>query len=268
MRLGLFVGYWGADMRDDSTLVVEAERLGYHSVWTAEAYGSDAITPLAFFAARTTQINLGTAVMQLPARTPAMTAATLDHLSAGRMLLGLGVSGPQVVEGWHGVPYGKPLARSREYVEIVRKMMQREAAVVHSGDQYSLPYDGDDATGLGKPLKLITHPLRATMPIYLAAVGPKNTRLSAEIADGWGPTFYSPSQAADIWGQSIAEGLGCSENPGKSFDIAPSASVAIGDDLDDVRNQMRVTIALYVGGWALGVSTFMPISSTSMATAR
>ena len=251
MRLGLFVGYWGADMRDDSTLVVEAEKLGYDSVWTAEAYGSDAITPLAFYAARTTQIKVGTAVMQMPARTPAMTAmtaATLDHLSGGRFMLGLGVSGPQVVEGWHGVPYGKPLVRSREYIEIVRQMMRREGPVVHRGRHYAIPYQGDDGTGLGKPLKLITHPLRATMPIYLAAVGPKNVRLSAEIADGWLPALYSPVQARAVWGEAITEGLSRSGDKDKVFDIAPAASVAIGGDLDEVRNQLRMTIALYVGG--------------------
>ena len=251
MQLGLFVGYWGAQARHDLPLVEEADRLGYHSVWTAEAYGSDAITPLAYFAARTSNIKLGTGTLQMPARTPAMTAmtaSTLDHLSDGRFMLGLGVSGPQVVEGWHGVPYGKPLQRTREFIEIIRQAMQREGPIEHQGAHYSLPYRGEDGTGLGKPLKLITHPLRADMSIHLAAVGPKNVALSAEIADGWLPTFYSPAQAPSIWGSAIAEGLARSDDPDKGFDIAPVASVAFGDDLDAIRNQLRVTLALYVGG--------------------
>ena len=183
MRLGLFVGYWGASMSHDLAIVQEADKLGYHSVWTAEAYGSDAVTPMAWFAAQTSQIKVGCAVMQMPARTPAttaMTVATLDLLSGGRVLLGLGASGPQVVEGWHGVPFGKPLQRSREYVEIVREILRREGPLVHEGAQYSIPFVGEGATGLGKPLKLITHPLREDVPIYLAAVGPKNVALAGD----------------------------------------------------------------------------------------
>ena len=203
MQLGLFVGYWGADgaagVQQDTAAVVEADRLGYHSVWTAEAYGSDAATPLAWFAAQTESIHLGTGIMQMPARSPAMTAMTamtLDHLSGGRLLLGLGVSGPQVVEGWHGVPYGRPLARTREYVDIVRSALQRQDPVTFDGAHYSLPNTGPGTTGLGTPLKLITHPLRNEIPVYLAAVGPKNVSLAAELADGWLPVFYSPERAA------------------------------------------------------------------------
>ncbi len=252
MRLGIFVGYWGSSMHDDLALVQEADRLGYHSVWTAEAYGSDAVTPMAWFAARTSQIKVGSAVMQMPARSPAMTAmtvATLDHLSGGRVLLGLGVSGPQVVEGWHGVPYGKPLGRSREYVEIVRQVLRRSGPLQHQGAHYSIPNVGDGTTGLGKPLKLITHPLRTEVPIYLAAVGPKNVALSAEIADGWLPAFYSPARADEIWGSALDEGFAHDgARPRQTFDIAPAATAAVTDDIGVVRDRIRPSIALYLGG--------------------
>ena len=195
MRLGLNLGYWGAGMSTDTSLITEAERLGFDSVWVAEAYGSDAVSVLAWIGARTDTLKLGSAIFQMPARTPAMTAmtaATLDRLSGGRLLLGLGLSGPQVVEGWHGVPYGKPLGRTREYVSIVRNILERSGPTEHQGEHYSIPYQGADATGLGKALKLITHPLRTQVPIYLAAIGPKNVALTAEIADGWLPLFFSP----------------------------------------------------------------------------
>src|SRR5216684_6850510 len=181
MRLGLNLGYWGAGAADGVALVQEAERLGYDSVWTAEAYGSDAVTPLTWVGALTSKIKLGTAILQMPARTPAMTAmtaATLDLLSGGRVLLGLGLSGPQVVEGWHGQPYGKPLVRTREYIEIVRAVLKREKPLEHHGEHYDIPVRG--GTGLGKPLKLIIHPRRPNIPIYLAAIGPKNVALAAE----------------------------------------------------------------------------------------
>src|SRR5438132_13927038 len=197
MRLGLNLGYWGAGAADGVALVQEAERLGYDSVWTAEAYGSDAVTPLTWVGALTSKIKLGTSILQMPARTPAMTAmtaATLDLLSGGRVLLGLGLSGPQVVEGWHGQRYGKPLGKTREYVEIVREILRREKPVEHHGDHYDIPFNGEGATGLGKPLKLITHPLRPEIPIYLAAIGPKNAALAADIADGRLPIFFSPTR--------------------------------------------------------------------------
>src|SRR5690349_3126313 len=174
MRLGLNLGYWGAGGSDGVELAQEAERLGFDSVWTAEAYGSDALTPLTWVGALTKKIKLGTGILQMPARTPAntaMTAATLDMLSGGRMLLGLGLSGPQVVEGWHGQPYGKPLVRTREYVEIVREILRREKPLEHHGEHYDIPYSGPGATGLGKPLKMITHPRRPEVPIYLASIG-------------------------------------------------------------------------------------------------
>src|SRR5437588_9886310 len=182
MRLGLALGYWGADANNAGGMAKRAEDLGYHSVWTAEAYGSDAVTPLAWVGAQTSTIKLGSSILQMPARTPAMTAmtaVTLDLLSGGRFLLGLGLSGPQVVEGWHGEAYGRPLEKTREYVEIVRAVLRREAPVEHHGNHYDIPYAGPGATGLGKPLKLIIHPLRGAIPIYLAAIGPKNVALAA-----------------------------------------------------------------------------------------
>jgi len=200
MRLGLMTGYSGATLHLPMEMVLEAERLGYYAVWTAEAYGSDAVAPLAWIGAQTTSIKLGTAIMQMPARTPAntaMTAMTLDQLSGGRMLLGLGMSGPQVVEGWHGLAYGKPLGKTREYVSIVRKILKRDALLEHDGANYQVPYRGVDATGLGKPLKSILHG-RADLPIYLASIGPKNVALTAEIADGWLPIFFSPEGFAQI----------------------------------------------------------------------
>ncbi|HYM01179.1 MAG TPA: LLM class F420-dependent oxidoreductase [Blastocatellia bacterium] len=250
MRLGLNLGYWGSGPQDSVGFALEAERLGYHSLWTAEAYGSDAVTPLTWLAAKTTRINVGTAIMQMPARTPAMTAmtaATLDLLTGGRFLLGLGASGPQVVEGWHGVRYGKPLVRTREYVEIVRTILKREQPLEHHGEHYDIPVQG--GTGLGKPLKLIIHPFRADLPIYLAAIGPKNVSLAAEIADGWMPVFFSP-QRLNVFKPSLDEGfvLRPADRKAKDFDIAPSVQIAIGDDLDRCRMQVKPFLALYVGG--------------------
>src|SRR2546421_323787 len=193
MKLGLSIGYSGAEMRVPVERVLLAERLGYDSVWTAEAYGTDAVTPLAYLAALTTRIKLGTAIMQIPARTPAncaMTTSTLDALSGGRMLVGLGLSGPQVVEGWHGVPYGTPSVRMREYVQVLRQIWAREGPVEFQGREYHLPYRGEGATGLGKPLKSILHTRQ--LPVYLATLGPVNVRACGEIADGWLPAFFSP----------------------------------------------------------------------------
>ncbi len=248
MQLGLFLSYWGASARDDTEVVVEAERSGYASVWTAEAYGSDAVAPLAWYGAATERIGLGTGVLQMTARAPAvtaMTAATLDHLSGGRLLLGLGVSGPQVVEGWHGVEYGRPLARTREYVEIVRAVLQREQPLEHDGRHYTIPVEG--GTGHGKPLKLITHPRRAEIPIYLASVGPKNVALTAEIAHGWLPAFFAPEHAASVWGEALADGRS-RRKLDTPLDVAVTCMVAIDDDVDEARDRLRPTIALYVGG--------------------
>src|SRR5437016_2320944 len=249
MRLGLNLAYSGPSANDNVELVQFAESLGYDSVWTAEAYGSDAIVPLAWIGARTSTIKLGTGIMQMPGRTPAMTAmtaATLDAYSGGRLLLGLGLSGPQVVEGWHGQPYGKPLAKTREYVEIVRAIFARDAPLEHHGPHYDIPYSGADATGLGKPLKSILHP-RADIPIYLAAIGPKNVALAAEIADGWIPVFFSPSRMGMFRGW-LDEGFKRAGRSAPGFDIMPSCGVAIGDDLAACRASMKGRIALYIGG--------------------
>ncbi len=250
MKLGLYLGYSGAKLDLPVDTVLEAERLGWDSVWTAEAYGSDAVTPLAYLAALTKRIKLGTAIMQIPARTPAMTAMTamtLDALSGGRMLVGLGLSGPQVVEGWHGQPYGHPQARLREYVAILRKIWAREEPVEFHGKEYNLPYTGPGATGLGKPLKSILH--GRNMPIYLATLGPNNIRLTAEIADGWIPAFFSPYRM-DVFRPDLEAGFARAGN-GKSikdFDIVATCSVIITDDVKAGLAATKPGIALYVGG--------------------
>ena len=252
MRLGLNVGYAGARVDARLELVQEADRLGYDSVWAAEAYGTDAATVLAWYGASTERIRLGAGIFQMPARTPAMTAmtaVTLSELSGGRFLLGLGLSGPQVVEGWHGVPYGKPLGKTREYVEILRAIFAREDRLTHAGDHYRIPYDGDDATGLGRPLKLTVHPTRE-IPIYLASIGPKNVALTAEIADGWLPIWYSPYRAREVFQQHLDSGFAASGEPGKAarFDVAPSVPAVVTDDVDQARWGIRPVLALYVGG--------------------
>lgn len=250
MRLGLMIGYSGARFDLPIATIQEADRLGYYAVWTAEAYGSDSVTPLAWLGALTQKIHLGTAIMQMPARTPAMTAMTamtLDQLSGGRMLLGLGLSGPQVVEGWHGQPYGKPLGKTREYVSIVRTILARQLALSHQGEHYQIPYQGADATGLGKPLKSILHG-RADLPIYLAAIGPKNVELAAEIADGWLPIFFAPTHYATVFKESVEAGFAKSGKSVVTFDIAPSVPVALGDDIDACRNVIKPHLALYIGG--------------------
>lgn len=247
MRLGLSLGYWGARPGDAAPLVGEAEALGFDSIWTSEAYGSDGVTPLAWMGALTSRIKLGTAILQMPARTPAMTAmtaATLDLLSGGRVLLGLGVSGPQVVEGWHGQAYGSPLTRTREYVEIVRMALAREQPLEYHGREYQIPFAG--GTGLGKPLRLTVHPLRKRIPIYLAALGPKNVELAGEIADGWLPIFYSPRRENVFLGPLDA---GLKRRAAKEpFDIAPSVTVVLGDDVSACRDSVKPVLALYIGG--------------------
>ena len=251
MRLGLTVGYSGRGMGLPMDLIREAENLGFDSVWTAEAYGSDAITPLAWIGAQTTRIRLGTAIMQIPARTPAMcamTAMTLDALSGGRFILGLGPSGPQVVEGWHGVRYGKPLARTREYIQIIRQILAREKPVEFHGEEYSLPYTGPGATGLGKPLKSILHG-RADLPIYTAAISPAGVKTAAEVADGFFPIWMSPEKFS-VFSPSIEAGFKKAGN-GKSlanFDVAPFVTCVLGDDLEKCRNAVKPMLALYIGG--------------------
>lgn len=252
MRLGLNIGYSGARIELSLDLIQEADRLGYHAVWTAEAYGSDCITPLAWVGALTQNIKLGSGIMQMPARSPAMTAMTaitLDQLSGGRFLLGLGLSGPQVVEGWHGRPYGKPLGKTREYVSIIRRILQREAPLRHAGAHYRIPYDGEDATGLGKPLKSIVHG-RRDMPIYLAAIGPLNVALAAEIADGWLPIFFSPTHYAAAYQAAVDAGFARApaSKSRSDFDIAPSVTVIVDDELETAFNQIKPALALYIGG--------------------
>jgi F420-dependent oxidoreductase-like protein len=248
VRLGVNIGYWGLGMTaaDQLELVQEAEAAGYDSAWAAEAYGSDAATVLAWLAAQTSRIKIGSAIFQMPARSPAMTAmtaATLDQLSGGRMLLGIGSSGPQVAEGWHGQRFGKQLARTREYVEILRKALARER-LEYDGETYQLPLPD----GPGKALKLTIAPVQERIPIYIASIGPKNTQLTGEIADGWLPIFFSPEHVEESRAL-LAEGAArAGRTLGDDFDIAPGVNVAIDDDVDRARDQMRHFIALYVGG--------------------
>ncbi len=248
MRLGLQLGY--DDPVSAVALAEQAERLGFDSVWTSEAWGADAVTPLAWIAARTKRIGLGTAIMQMPARTPAataMTVATLDHLSGGRVRLGLGTSGPQVVEGWHGEPWGKPLTRTREYVEIVRAALRR-ATVGHHGEHYGIPYSGPGTTGRGKPLKLLLRPVRADVPVYLAAIGPANVALAAEIADGWLPIFFSPERFREVHAPSLERGFAARGGRPEGFDVAPLVPVVVADDAEAARDFLKPLLALYVGG--------------------
>lgn len=251
MKLGLVTGYSGAQMGMPMDLIHAAEDAGFDSVWTAEAYGSDAIVPLAWIAALTKKIKLGTGIMQMPARTPAMTAMTamtLDAISGGRFILGIGPSGPQVVEGWHGVPYGKPLQRTREYIEIVRKVLAREVPVEIKGKEYQIPYNGPGASGLGKPLKSILHG-RKDMKIYTASISPKGIALAAEIADGVIPVWMSPERW-DLYAGPIKEGF--AKAGGKksmdNFEVAPFVTCVMGPDLEKCRNAVRGNLALYIGG--------------------
>src|SRR3954454_3486148 len=249
MRLGLHIGYWGLGLTADEQLklVREAESLGYDSVWSAEAYGSDAATMLAWLAGQTETIKLGSAIFQMPGRSPAMTAmtaVTLDQLSNGRMVLGIGSSGPQVAEGWHGQPFAKQLQRTREYVDIVRLALARKR-VEYRGEAYELPIPN----GPGKALKLMIAPEQETIPIYIAAIVPKNTALTGEIADGWIPTFFSPEYMHEA--KRLLEEGAAKRESGKlpdDFDIAPMVSIAIDDDIERARDVVRPLLALYVGG--------------------
>ena len=251
LRLGLTAGYSGASMQINRELILEAERLGFWSVWSAEAYGSDAVSPLAYIAAFTSTIKLGTAIMQMPARTPAMTAMTamtLDAMSGGRFILGLGPSGPQVVEGWHGVAYGKPLTRTREYIRIVRQILAREAPLEFKGEHYQIPYAGPGATGLGKPLKSFLHG-PAALEIYTASIGPAGIECSAEVADGLIPVWMNPERF-DLLQPHLDAGFK-KAGGGKSlanFDVAPFVTCILGDDIEKCRMPMKGMLALYIGG--------------------
>ena len=253
LKLGLSTGYWSSGPpKGVAEAIQEAERLGFDSFWTAEAYGSDCLTPLAWWGATTERIKLGTSIVQMSARTPAataMAAMTLDHLSNGRFILGLGASGPQVVEGWYGEPYPRPLERTREYVSIVRDIVRREGPVEFHGAQYDLPYTGEDGMGIGKALKSTVHPFRTEIPIYLGAEGPKNVSLAGEIADGWLPLFFSPKE--DAWyRERLRVGFDAADDPGKSdrFEVASMLTVIPGDDVEECADLVRPFVALYAGG--------------------
>lgn len=253
MRLGLQLGYWGAAPPSGvDQLVREAEASGFDAIFAAEAWGSDAFTPLAWWGRETSHVKLGTSIVQMSGRTPtsiAMHALTLDHLSGGRVILGIGVSGPQVVEGWYGQPFAEPLARTREVVSIIRQVLAREAPVTNAGPHYPLPYRGPGATGLGKPLKPITHPLRADLPIWIGAEGPRNVALAAEIADGWIPIFYAP-RFADIYRPWLDEGFSRAgaRRRRDSFEIAATCQVYVTGDAAAVTESLKPGLALYMGG--------------------
>jgi F420-dependent oxidoreductase-like protein len=251
MKLGIVAGYSPATMSVPMDLILEAEKLGFDSVWTAEAWGSDAVSPAAWILARTSRINVGTAIMQMPARTPAataMTAMTLYSLSGGRFILGLGPSGPQVVEGWHGVAYGRPLTRTREYISIIRKILAREEKLTHEGFHYQIPFQGEGASGLGKPLKSILHGDPA-LRIFTASISPKGMECAGEVADGVFPVWMNPERF-DLFEESLQRGFDRAGG-GKSlddFEIAPFVTVIMGDDLDKCRWPVKMNMALYIGG--------------------
>jgi F420-dependent oxidoreductase-like protein len=251
LKLGLNTGYWSAGPPPGiEVTVAEAERLGFDSMWTAEAYGSDVLTPLAWWGAKTQRLRLGTAIVQMSARTPAataMAAMTMDHLSGGRFVLGLGVSGPQVVEGWYGQPFAKPLARTREYIAILRDVFARRGPVTAPGPHYPLPYA--DGTGLGKPLKSTLHPVRETIPIFLGAEGPKNLALCAELCDGWLALFFSPHHES-FYRDALAEGF-AREGARRSFDdfeVCATVPLIVHEDVEAAADMLRPMYALYFGG--------------------
>ncbi|WP_114423130.1 LLM class F420-dependent oxidoreductase [Nocardioides houyundeii] len=242
LKLGLGLGYWAKQPDDATEAVLAAEEVGFDSVWAGEAYGSDALTPLTWYAARTTRIKIGTSIIQLDARTPAnaaMAAMTLDALSQGRLMLGLGVSGPQIVEGWYGRPFPKPLARTREYVEIMRRIWDREEPLTHEGEFFPLPHPG--GAGLGKPLRLITEPFRPRVPVYLGAQGPKNVALAVEIGDGWLPAFVHVDKFQEMYGDALVD-----RRP--DLDIVASVNTFVDDDLKAAFRRAKEPLAWYVGG--------------------
>jgi F420-dependent oxidoreductase-like protein len=259
MKLGYSIGYWSAGPPAGvAQALAEAESLGFDSVWTSEAYGSDCLTPLAWWGAATSRLRLGTNIMQISARTPAaaaMAAMTMDHLSDGRFVLGLGASGPQVVEGWYGQPYPKPLARTREYIAIVRKVVARGGPVEFDGEFFQLPLRG--GTGLGKALKSTVHPLRAEIPIFLGAEGPKNVALAAEIADGWLPFLFSP-KADGFYRAALAEGFArpAARHTAETFEVAAGVPVIVHDNVEEAADFIRPFIALYVGGMGARTANF------------
>ena len=251
MKLGFLLGYSGKHIHIPIELIQQAESMGYDSVWTAEAYGNDAVTSAAYVLAQTSKIRVGTAIMQMPARTPAMcamTAMSLDQLSGGRFIVGLGASGPQVVEGWHGVPYGKPVTRTKEYIQIMRKIFEREGPVEFDGQMYQMPNQSEGTTGLGKPLKSILA-AASDIPIYTASITPAGLRCAGEVADGVFPVWMDPNKY-DVLGESIEQGFEKAGNGKnlKDFDVAPFVTVAMNDDLDAAYDALRPWLALYIGG--------------------
>ena len=252
LKLGIQMGYWGAQPPVDIIgLAKEAENLGYDAIWSAESWGSDVFTPLAWIGSHTSKIKLGTGIAQISARTPAataMAAITLDHLTKGRVILGLGVSGPQVVEGWYGQPFSKPLSRTREYVGIIKKILERKEPVSNDGEHYPLPYVGEGSWGLGKSLKPITHPLRANLPIFLGAEGPKNVSMTAEIAEGWLPLYYSPYRQ-EVYADQIKDAKA-------GFEISAGVIINICDDVEKGLIPVKNNLALYIGGMGAAKKNF------------
>jgi F420-dependent oxidoreductase-like protein len=254
LKLGLNLGYWGIGPQGDEAteIVLAAERAGFDSVWAAESYGSDAVSVLAYLAAKTETIQLGAAILQVPARQPAaaaMAGITIDALSGGRFIFGFGPSGPQVSEGWYGVPYAKPWGRTKEYVEVVKEIVAREGRLEHSGEHYTLPLtEGEGVTGQGKALKLNVHPIRSEIPVYLGAIGRKSVEIAAEIADGWIPIFFSVDKWQDAWGEHIEAGLAKGGRSREDFAVSPSVQVAIDGDLDAARGMVKAGLLLYLGG--------------------
>jgi F420-dependent oxidoreductase-like protein len=254
LKLGLNLGYWGIGPQGDEAVgyVQTAERAGYDSVWAAESYGSDAVSVLAYLAGKTETIQLGAAILQVPARQPAaaaMAGATIDALSGGRFIFGFGPSGPQVSEGWYGVPYEKPWGRTREYVEIVKQIVAREGRLEYEGKHFKLPLkEGEGVTGQGKALKLNFHPVRSEIPIFLGAIGRKSVELAAEIADGWIPIFFSVDEWESAWGEHIEAGLAKGGRSREEFEVSPSVQVAIDGDLETARNVVKAGLLLYLGG--------------------
>jgi F420-dependent oxidoreductase-like protein len=254
LKLGLNLGYWGIGPQGDEAteIVLAAERAGFDSVWAAESYGSDAVSVLAYLAAKTETIQLGAAILQVPARQPAaaaMAGITIDALSGGRFIFGFGPSGPQVSEGWYGVPYAKPWGRTKEYVEVVKEIVAREGRLEHSGEHYTLPLtEGEGVTGQGKALKLNVHPIRNEIPVYLGAIGRKSVEIAAEIADGWIPIFFSVDKWQEAWGEHIEAGLSKSGRTREDFAVSPSVQVAIDGDLDAARGLVKAGLLLYLGG--------------------
>jgi F420-dependent oxidoreductase-like protein len=252
MKLGLNAVLFGSKLSLPMDLILHAERLGFDSVWTAEAYGNDAVTAATWIAAKTERIKVGTAIMQMPARTPAMTAMTamsLDHLTGGRFILGLGPSGPQVVEGWHGVPYGRPLTRTKEYIQILRKIFERKEPLSFEGFHYHIPATGPETTGLGKPLKSILHG-NPDLPIYTASIGPAGLRCAGEVADGVFPMMMNPERFDSLQRPYLEEGFAKADRPRSlaNFAVCPGVSVAISDDVEKARMPVKMQLALYIGG--------------------